>query len=156
MSTLGELTGPGPLVMPFIIKTYIDMVEAVTKAKAGGYACIFDQVPANWRAEGCVSAHSMELPYVFGDWDDSTGWWKSVSMLAQQSGAKTPTAALDATDRYVSESMMRLWTQFAKTGKPGVKGLIDWPAYTSDSDRYLYINKTLEIKTGFSGVGQKK
>jgi para-nitrobenzyl esterase len=156
LANLGELTGPGQLVMPFIINTYINMLNAGNKAKVQGYAGIFDQVPANWRKEGCTCPHSMELPYVFGDWDDTTGWWQSVVTPAQQSGAKSATAKLGAADRYVSESMMRLWTQFAKTGRPGVKGLIDWPAYTKASDQYLYVNKTLEIRSGYSGVGQGK
>ena len=49
---------------------------------------------------------------------------------------------------------MSLWAHFAKTGKPSVKGLIDWPAYDKAGDKYLYINEPLEIKTGFSKVAQ--
>jgi hypothetical protein len=72
-ANLGELIGPGPLVMLYIIPAYIEMLEAVKKQGYNGYACIFDQIPAPWRDEGCVSVHSIELLYVFGDWDDSTG-----------------------------------------------------------------------------------
>ena len=32
-------------------------------------------------------------------------------------------------DTYVSEAMMTMWTQFAATGNPSVKGLVKWPAY---------------------------
>ena len=154
-ANLGELTGPGPLVMPFIIPAYIDMLEAGNKAGVKGYACIFDQVPANWRKEGCVSVHSIELTYVFGDWDDSTGWWRAIYMLAQQASTKT-VPKLDATDRIISEAMMGLWTSFARTGKPQAEGINNWPAYKTASDRYLYINKTLEVNTGFSLAGQNK
>jgi len=150
MSTLGELTGPGPLVMPFIIPRYIDMIEAVNKHGCKGYACIFDQVPANWRGDGCVSAHSMELTYVFGDWDNSSGWWQSIGMLAKMSGAKTDQPALDATDRNISEAMMGYWTGFAKTGKPQYKGLPEWPDYSRTTDRYIYLNLKPEVRTGFS------
>ncbi|MBN1161651.1 MAG: carboxylesterase family protein, partial [Dehalococcoidales bacterium] len=150
MSNLGELTGPGPLIMPFIIPRYIDMIEAVNKHGYKGYACIFDQVPANWREEGCVSAHSMELTYVFGDWDNSSGWWQSIGMLAKMSGAKTDQPALDATDRYISEAIMGYWTGFAKTGKPQYKGLPEWPVYSRATDRYMYLNLKPEVRTGFS------
>jgi para-nitrobenzyl esterase len=48
--------------------------------------------------------------------------------------------------------MMAMWTQFAKTGNPSVKGMIDWPAYDT-TDRYLYIAEPLAVKSGFSKVG---
>jgi hypothetical protein len=35
-----------------------------------------------------------------------------------------------------------------------VKGLADWPAYDKASDKYLYVNKTPEVKTGYSKVAQ--
>jgi para-nitrobenzyl esterase len=151
-ANLGELTGPGPLVMPYIIPAYIEMLEAVKKQGYNGYACIFDQVPAPWRDEGCVSVHSMELPYVFGDWDDSTGWWISVYMLAQQVGAKPANPGLSATDRNVSEAMMGLWVNFAKTGRPRTRGVPDWPEYSRIKDQYLYICNESEVQNGFSKV----
>ena len=82
VANLGELTDPGPLVIPWLVPAYMVMLEAVKKQGYNGYACISDQVPAGWKREGCVSVHSIELPYVFGDWNDSTGWWKSVYSLA--------------------------------------------------------------------------
>jgi para-nitrobenzyl esterase len=154
-ANLGELTGPGPLVMPFIIPAYIEMLESVKRQGCRGYACIFDQVPATWRREGGVSVHSIELPYVFGDWDDSTGWWTSVYMLAQQSGAKTAIPNLDETDKKTSEAMMGLWTSFAKTGKPRAQGVPDWPEYSGNTDRYLYIYDRCEVRAGFLKVAEQ-
>jgi para-nitrobenzyl esterase len=151
-ANLGELTGPGPLVMPYIIPAYIEMLESVNKQGYNGYACIFDQVPTIWRNEGCVSVHSMELPYVFGDWDNSTGWWTSVYMLAQQVGAKTANPNLGTIDRNVSEAMMGLWASFAKTGKPRARGIPDWPEYSQNTDQYLYISNRCEVRNGFSKV----
>jgi para-nitrobenzyl esterase len=150
MSTLGELTGPGPLVMPFIIPRYIEMIEAVNTRGNKGYACIFDQVPANWRKEGCVSVHSMELTYVFGDWDNSSGWWQSIGMLAKMSGAKSDKPILDATDRKISEAIMGYWTGFARIGKPRNKGLPDWPEYARTTDQYMYFNISPEVRIGYS------
>lgn len=151
-ANLGELTGPGILVLPFLIPAYVDMLAAVTRAGAKGYACIFDQVPSHWKQTGCVSTHAMELGYVFGDWDNTTGGWLLLFMLASQSGAKSPNPGLTDADRKVSEAMMAMWAQFAKTGDPNVKGLVSWPAYEAASERYLYIAEPLEVKSGFSKV----
>jgi para-nitrobenzyl esterase len=153
-ANLGELTGPGPLIIPQIIPSYIEMLEAVKKQDCHGYAGIFDQVPAPWRDAGCVSVHSIELPYVFGDWDDSTGWWTSVYMLAQQVGAKTAHPGLGTIDRNVSEAMMGLWANFAKTGRPRAPGVPGWPEYSGKTDQYLYIGNQFEVRTGFSKVAQ--
>ena len=150
-ANLGELTGPGILVFPGLISDYLDMLAAVTKAGAKGYACIFDQVPSKWKQEGCISTHAMELGYVFGDWDNTTGGWLLVFMLASQSGAKSPDPGLTDIDRKVSEAMMAMWAQFARTSDPNVKGLTDWPTYDT-TDRYLYIADPLEVKSGFSKV----
>jgi para-nitrobenzyl esterase len=151
-ANLGELTGPGPLVIPQIIPSYIEMMESLNKQGCNGYACIFDQVPATWKQEGGVSVHSIELPYVFGDWDDSTGWWKSIFMLIQQAGSKTAVPKLDETDRKISEAMMGLWSNFAKTGKPRARGVPAWPEYSGNTDRYLYICDRCEIRNDFSKV----
>ncbi len=154
-ANLGELVGPGGLVIPFLIPAYIDMLNSVIRQGCNGYACIFDQVPANWRKQGGVSVHSIELPYVFGDWDNSTGWWKSIAMFVQQLGVKNTNIELTETDRIVSETMMELWTSFARTGVPKAKGVKNWPAYSAKTDMYLYISGTPEVKSGFSRVGQK-
>jgi len=154
LACMGELTGPGPLVMPQVIPAYVGMLEAVSKKGANAYACIFDFVPKYWREEGGVSAHSTELTYVFGDYDNSSGWWDSIAMFMQTSGAKTKEVRLGASEKFISEAMMQMWAQFAKTGKPSVKGLIDWPAYHKADDKYLYINEPLEVKAGFSKVAQ--
>ena len=154
-ANLGELTGPGLLVMPVIVPAYVEMLESINNLGRNGYACIFDQVPANWRKGGFVSVHGIELAYVFGDWDNSTDWWQSLSLQAQQAGAKTADPGLDRTDKYVSETMMSLWASFAKTGKPEAQGLPDWPEYTRKTDRYFYISSRCNVLTGFSKVAQE-
>ena len=153
-ANLGELKGPGPLVIPILIPAYMEMLKSVIKQGCNGYACIFDQVPAVWRKEGGVSVHSIELPYVFGDWDNSTGWWRSISMFVQQAGVKTADPHLSPTDRYVSETMMALWANFGKDGKPSAQDVPDWPEYSEDTDQYMNVCDTFEVKTGFSKVAQ--
>jgi para-nitrobenzyl esterase len=151
-ANLGELTGPGLLVFPLLPTGYVEMLSSVSQAGQKGYATIFDHVPAGWKREGCISTHAMELGYVFGDWDNTTGQWPMLYLLASQSGAKSPDPGLTDIDRKVSESMMAMWAQFAKTGDPNIKGLITWPAYEAATDQYLYIADPLEVKSGFFKV----
>ena len=65
-------------------------------------------------------------------------------------GAKQRDPELSEVDRRVSENMMSLWTQFARTGDPSVPNLVNWPIYDPDSDPYLEITDRLEVKSGFS------
>jgi para-nitrobenzyl esterase len=154
-ANMGELVGPGGLVIPQLIPAYIDMLDAVTKQGCAGYSCIFDKIPNSWRKAGGKAAHAIELPYVFGDWDNSTGWWEYNTIFTQQPLEEPISVELTETDRKVSEIMMELWTSFARTGVPEVKGVANWPVYSADADKYLYITETPEVKESFSKVAQQ-
>jgi len=155
-ANLGELTGPGMILMPFIIPDYVNIQNGVIKAGQKGYACIFNQVPSKWKQEGCVAFHALELGYVFGDWDNSSRWWPSAFFLAKTSGAKTSDPGLTDADRIVSENVMAMWAQFARTANPNLEGRVTWPAYEPATDQYLYIAEPLQVKSGFSKVAQKQ
>ena len=68
-------------------------------------------------------------------------------------GATDP--GLTEADARVSELVMKMWTNFARTGAPSVQGAVDWPVWDEANDRYLYITDKPEVKSGFSRVGQK-
>ena len=156
-ANLGELTGPGAILMPGAIPEYVNILNGVNKADRKGFACIFDQVPNNWRKEGCVSFHGLELTYVFGLLDNaSPSWPVSFNILAREAGAKTLNPGFSDIDRQISENMMVLWSRFAQAGNPNVEGQVAWPAYDSANDQYLYINESLQVKSGFSKVAQKQ
>jgi para-nitrobenzyl esterase len=55
-------------------------------------------------------------------------------------------------DRTVAENMMTIWTNFARTGNPSMKGLIEWPAWDRTTDKYLLITDPLQIKDGYSDL----
>jgi para-nitrobenzyl esterase len=153
MATMGEITGPGGLLLPQLIPAYTNMLEYHNRAGGKGYAAIFDHVPAKWRAEGAVAAHSMEALYLFGDYDNRSGVWPILYSLMTGADVKdTKDPGLTETDRKVSEVMMKMWTQFARTGNPNAEGIIEWPAYSKEDDTYMYIADPLEIKTGFSKI----
>jgi para-nitrobenzyl esterase len=149
---LGEITGPGMMLMPETIPYYVEMFLGASKVNIKSYAYIFDQVPSKWRQEGCVSTHAMETIYMFGNVDEPREW-ELLYFLARQSGAKSKDPGVTDVDRKVSEEMMSMWTQFARTGDPNVKRLITWPAYEASTDQYLYIADPLEVKSGFSKIG---
>jgi len=149
---LGEITGPGMMLMPETIPYYVEMSLGASRVNIKSYAYIFDQVPTKWRQEGCVSTHAMETMYMFGNVDESREW-EVLYFLARQSGAKSKDPGVTDVDRKVSKEMMSMWTQFAKTGDPSIKGLIEWPAYEASIDQYLYIADPLEVKSGFSKIG---
>ncbi|MFC1838051.1 carboxylesterase/lipase family protein [Thermodesulfobacteriota bacterium] len=153
MATMGEITGPGGLLLPQLIPAYTSMLEYHNKAGGRGYAAIFDHVPAKWRAEGAVAAHSMECLYLFGDYDNRSGIWPIMYSLMTGADAKdTKDPGLTEADKRVSEDMMKMWTQFARTGNPNAEGIIEWPAYNKEDDKYMYVADPLEIKTGFSKI----
>jgi para-nitrobenzyl esterase len=153
VANLGELTGPGFIPNPKMIPGYVNLLSGVCKANVKGFAGIFDQVPTNWRQEGAVSSHAMEMHYVFGALDNLEAW-NTIFSLYASAGAKSLTPLITNIDRRVSEAMMTMWTQFAKKGDPSVEGMVTWPAYDQATDQYLYIADPLQVKSGFSQLLQ--
>lgn len=147
----GELTGPGILIADMMIKDYLRLLTGRSTAESRGHTAIFDQVPEGWRREGCVAAHAMESHYVFGALDDSEAW-AAAKAGYKASGAKSTVPTISDSDRRVAENIMRIWTGFAKSGNPSVKGLIKWPAWEPATDEYLLMTDPLQIKTGFSDL----
>jgi para-nitrobenzyl esterase len=93
----------------------------------------------------------MELHYVFGALDDAGAWAAAKNGYAD-SGAKSSVPSISASDRKVAENIETIWAGFARTGNPSIKGLIDWPAWDSETDKYLIITDPLQIKTGFTDL----
>jgi para-nitrobenzyl esterase len=155
LADMGELTGPGLVIADTIIASYLNLLKSPSKANSRGYAAVFDRVPDNWRQEGCVAAHGMELHYMFGSLDVKEAWEAHYGGFTY-SGAKSPVPTLTNIDRKISEAMMNIWTQFARTGNPSVKGLIEWPAWNKEDDQYLLISDGLQVKSGYSDLAKIK
>ena len=148
---MGELTGPGLVIADTMVADYLVMLKSSGKPNSRGYAAVFDRVPDNWRREGCVAAHGMELHYMFGSLDVAEAWEAHYEGFTF-SGAKSSVPTISNADRNVSETMMKIWAQFAKTGNPSVNGLIEWPAWDKDSDQYMSIAEILTVKSGYSDL----
>lgn len=157
VANLGEITGPGSFLtlFPALIPGYTNMLANADKAGVKAYAGIFEYVPANWKAEGAVNTHGMEIPYVFGDMDPQSGAWIFIKALAPFAGARKGDPGLGEADEQLSEYMMQIWTQFARTGNPSVPGLVEWPEYSADTDQYLALDIPLQVKQGFSLIAPK-
>jgi len=93
----------------------------------------------------------MELHYMFGSLDVAEAWEAHYEGFTF-SGAKSSVPTISNADRNVSETMMKIWAQFAKTGNPSVNGLIEWPAWDKDSDQYMSIAEILTVKSGYSDL----
>jgi len=133
------------------LTAYLSRLTAVSKSGNNAYAALFSQVPSIWKQEGVLAFHGLELPYVFG--------MLAVvphpifyETFAQPSGAQSQDPGLTEEDEQVSEAMMTMWAQFAKTGDPSVEGLTDWPAWDPTNDQYLDIAWPLEVKSGYSKI----
>jgi para-nitrobenzyl esterase len=155
VADMGELTGPGLVIADQMIANYLVMLQASGKAHCRGYAAVFDRVPDNWREEGCVAAHGMELHYMFGALDVAEAWAAHYDGF-KYSGAKSQAPAISSIDRKLSDAMVHIWTQFARTGNPSVKGLVEWPAWDNARDQYLVISQAMEIKSGYSDLAKIK
>ncbi len=154
------------LLLPHMIPIYLEMFKGAEKTKTKAYAYIFNRVPEGRRKAGTMNTpHGMELTYVFGDYDNTSGWWNrpiqarntgNTSARPARPAPPAPPAPIDPelndTDKKVSEAMMAMWAQFAKTGNPNMSDLIFWPPWTKDTDKYLYIDEPMAVKPGFSRI----
>ncbi len=147
----GELTGPGSLIADMMIKDYLRLMSGPSDNNSLVYAAVFDRAPEGWKREGCVAAHGMELHYLFGALDDTDAWAAAQPGYAS-SGAKSPVPEISDSDRKVAENIQTIWTHFARTGNPSVEGLIEWPAWDRETDKYLLITDPLQVNDGYTGL----
>ena len=123
------------------------LAASMKSVKSKAYVYNFVHLPEGWRKDGCYAFHGLELPYVFGHMEGvMTATIVYLGSMAQCDPMKDP--KVSDVDRTVASNTMKVWTQFAKTGNPTVSGLIDWPAFTEESDKYLEIGAELKVKSG--------
>ena len=148
----------------------IFMAQRTPYYTSNQYVYDFRRVPSGWEEMGLLSGHGGELPYLFnypmGHMSNYT-----LGLVLTPLGTRPPIGALnsngitgtagDTEDIYTSmaygtadeaftNTMMTIWTSFAKNGTPNITGLA-WPAYTLANDTYVEIGPTTtSVKTGVS------
>ncbi|MHA2394214.1 MAG: carboxylesterase/lipase family protein [Promethearchaeota archaeon] len=120
------------------------------------FTYLFGHVPTRWRNEGVVAFHGLEIPYVFGCFRVGLKT-PTILNLSRTGGAKQPDPGIDELDDQISNKMMDMWAQFAKTGDPNIQEKIDekttWTPYDSAKDNFLLISDdevTLRMETGIT------
>ncbi|MBN2240545.1 MAG: carboxylesterase family protein [Dehalococcoidales bacterium] len=154
VANYGESFGAGHLT-PQQVPAYIDMFKGNNKVGVKGYACIFRMVPTGWRELGGTCGHGMEMHYVFNDLALPGVWRMSIITAFGETPPEgvTGDAGVTDEDRQDAEKVMAIWTEFMKTGSPGVAGLIDWPAWDESGDKYVEIGYPIQVKPGYSLLG---
>jgi para-nitrobenzyl esterase len=131
------------------------------------------RVPAGFAATGIPSCHGCELPYVFNYPDIFVNNYRFNLILDPATGMKPAIADLDNdgttgtdgdaddilaalewndVDDEFAETLMTIWTNFAKTGSPSTDNL-SWPAYTTDNDQYVEFGQSaVEAKSGLNAA----
>ena len=100
------------------------------KAGAPAWLYYFSYLPAAIRASAPGAGHGYEIAYVFDrltktDIHVPPGQrWQGVELIP----AATPE------DEAIAKAMHAYWVAFAKTGKPGGAGGVEWPAVTASED----------------------
>ncbi|MBR9980298.1 MAG: carboxylesterase family protein, partial [Desulfatitalea sp.] len=102
------------------------------------FAFVFSRVTDAAGKQGFLTPHSGELPYVFN---------KSIPIIGHD-----PSMPIEWTDADVriADAMMTMWTNFARTGNPGIPGEIDWQPLTSAAEEFLEIAQdgTIAMRNG--------
>lgn len=150
----GELSNLAQIMN--LIPTSTKMLTAMTNEGDSVYTYLFDQVPANWRSLGGRAVHSMDLAYMFGDYDNTAstfngGPWalETTFWMTNNSIADFLAPQLTSVDKQVSEEMMDMWVQFAKTGNPSIAN-VTWEKWSATGDGYLYIGENGSNHTGMN------
>lgn len=135
-----------------LTNTVPSLAASMKSVTSKAYVYNFSYLPAGWRMPGCYAFHGLELPYVFGHLAGVKS--ETITFLGMRAScdpSKDPQVGEE--DKVVATNTMKLWTQFARTGNPSVPGLVDWPPYSADADRYLDIGAKLEVKSGVAKSG---
>jgi para-nitrobenzyl esterase len=141
-------------------------------SKSSLYVYKFSAIPAGWVDKGLLSGHGGELPYLF-NYPAMFANNYEFNLVLDASGKKPEIGDLDMDgttgtagdrddviaslawgqqDAALAETLMTLWTNFARTNTPNIPAL-SWPPYTAENDTYVEFGPTGgAVKTGLSAA----
>ena len=103
------------------------VARAMTKAKQPNtYLYFFTHTVPSPADQAAGAFHGGEIPFVFGS---DLGW---------------PSAARD---KVLRNAVSGYWVQFAATGNPNRRGLVEWPRYDRESERYLDLGDSIRASS---------
>ena len=102
-----------------------ELAGALSRLGGEVYVYRFNRLSPKNLANGIGASHGEEVPYIFGHVD---------------------TEGYTGEDRALSESMMKYWVQFCKTGNPNGTGLPHWPKFSTEFNTYLSLDEDISTK----------
>jgi para-nitrobenzyl esterase len=145
-----------------------------TKRRTNTYVYMFNKVPDGWTSKGVLAYHGSELLYVFNYPLSAVSHYLLGLVIDPATGVKLVIGDLNgngvtgsagdtadviasegwsAADTAVADTMMTIWSNFAKTGNPSTT-TFTWPVYTATSDAYAALGATPTAKTGLATAFQ--
>lgn len=132
------------------IGNYQLVLNRLASDGCSAYVYELDQIPATWRSLGFRCVHSLDIGYLFGEYQDtdrfySGGPWAQQFMF-HDAGSRLDMSSfipptMDENDRKLSSIIMDFWIQFAQ-GKAPQNDSICWTQWTPEYDNYLVLSNT--------------
>lgn len=101
------------------------VARQMAKKNSNVYLYQFSRIPNTEIGRTMGAAHGIELDYVFGYLDEAKGY--------------------DKTDLALSQSIMKYWTNFAKTKNPNAPDLPYWPVYNRATDKNINFADAISV-----------
>jgi len=95
------------------------VARAFTAQGQPAYLYRFSYVPDSLKSRLPGATHALEIPFVFNNLEAGFG------------------SGITAADRQVAQTVQSCWVAFAKTGKPSVAGLPEWPVFNTAANNLL-------------------
>ena len=104
-----------------------DWGNLMSTVDSPAYLYLWDHHPKVNGTKEFKAFHAAEVPYVFGGMD-----MFDIDLTEQ--------------DREFSNTMIDIWTNFAKTGNPSLPGSFEWPEFESSDQKYISLGLVIEEK----------
>ncbi len=119
------------------------ITQSARKSAAGGAPAYLYEFGYKTPAYGSTWAlHSLILPFMFGNHNYEKSWDLRDSRSARE--------AIDPNRDYLklSDQIIAIWSQFARSGNPAIASLGVWPPYSSEARHTMLLNRESHLTNG--------